>query len=205
MKHKTGIVMATMIEAAPFISGLKLEEQTRRPFPLFSGNEFTLIISGIGKVYAALAAGILVREMGVKELHNAGAAGGLREGFSTGDILHVSEIIDFDRPKLVNKEIRRMKPDVFEGFRTATLATLDRPIIRHEDRCMVGQYADIIDMEGAGFLQACRTFGVKGYLWKMVSDTAEHEKDSEIIGNIRTLIAGLYDFMSLNVFRSSYE
>lgn len=200
MKKKTGIVMATMIEASPFIKGFSLEQVSRKPFPLYSGSDFVLIISGIGKVYAALAAGVLIRENGVESMINAGAAGGLRSGFNAGDILHVSEIIDYDRPKLINKEIRTMKPDVIPGFRSASLATLDRPVITPEDRSVVGRYADIIDMEGAGFLQACRTFGVEAYLWKMVSDTAEHDRDADIVANIKKMIELLYIFMEEKVF-----
>lgn len=200
MKKKTGIVMATMIEASPFIKGLSLEQTSGKPFPLYSGGDFVLIISGIGKVYAALAAGFLIRENGAESLINTGAAGGLRGGFNAGDIIHVSEIIDYDRPKLINKETRVMKPDIMPGFRNASLATLDRPVITPEDRALVGQYADIIDMEGAGFLQACRTFGKEAYLWKMVSDTAEHEKDADIVANIKKMVDSLYTFMKERVF-----
>lgn len=197
---KTGIVMATMLEASPFIKGLALEKTAVKPFPVYSSDSFELIISGIGKVYSALAASILIREYGSHRLINTGAAGGLRTGFKTGDILHISQVADYDRPKLINKEIRLMKPDIFPGFKNASLATLDRPVITPEDRETVGQYADIIDMEGAGFLQSCRAFGAEAYLWKMVSDTAEHDKDADIIANIKKLIDDLFNYMMDHVF-----
>lgn len=200
MVNKTGIVMATKIEANPFITGLELEQITQKPFPVYSSDEFILIISGIGKVYAALSTGVLIREHGVTKLINAGAAGGLRHGFTTGDILHISEVTDYDRPKLINKELRRMTPDILPGFRNASLATLDRPVLSPEDRNSVGELADIIDMEGAGFLQACRTFGAEAYIWKLVSDTAEHDKDSDIVSNIKKMINKLYLFMDEQVF-----
>lgn len=200
MLNKTGIVMATKIEANPFITGLELEQITQKPFPVYSSDEFILIISGIGKVSAALSTGVLIREHGVTKLINAGAAGGLRHGFTTGDILHISEVTDYDRPKLINKEPRRMTPDILPGFRNASLATLDRPVLSPEDRNSVGELADIIDMEGAGFLQACRTFGAEAYIWKLVSDTAEHDKDSDIVSNIKKMINKLYLFMDEQVF-----
>jgi nucleoside phosphorylase len=118
--------MATMLEASPFIKGLALEKISVKPFPVFSSDNVILIISGIGKVYAALAASILIREYGSKCLINTGAAGGLRTEYRTGDILHITEVIDFDRPKLINKEIRIIKPDVMPGFKNVSLATLDR-------------------------------------------------------------------------------
>ncbi len=198
--NKTGIVMATKLEAKPFIAGLKLDQVLQKPFPVYSSDEFVLIISGIGKVYAALSAGLLIREYGIAKLINAGAAGGLRHGFTTGDILHVAEVIDYDRPKLINKEPRSLVPDILPGFSNASLATLDRPVISIDDRNSVGELADIIDMEGAGFLQSCRTFGAEAYIWKLVSDTAEHDKDSDIVSNIKKMIDSLYRFMDEQVF-----
>ena len=197
---KNGIVMATMLEASPFIKGLALEKTAAKPFPVYSSDNIILIISGIGKVNAALAASVLIREYGSLTLINTGAAGGLRAGFHTGDILHVSEVIDYDRPKLINKEIRVIKPDVLPGFQNASLATLDRPVITPEDRESVGQYADIIDMEGAGFRQSCRIFKAEAYLWKMVSDTAEDDKDADIIANIKKLIDDLFNYMMDRLF-----
>lgn len=205
MKKKTGIVIATMLEAAPFIKGLSLEKIQVKPFPVYSSGNIELIISGIGKVYAALAASVLIREYGSLTLINTGAAGGLRAGFNTGDILHIPEVIDYDRPKLINKEIRVMKADVIPGHKHASLATLDRPVITPEDRETVGKHADIIDMEGAGFLQSCRTFGAEAYLWKMISDTAEHDKDADIISNIKMMINTLFDYMMESVFPVFFE
>ncbi len=199
MCGKKGIVIATMIEAAPFIKGLSLEQIMKKPFTIFSNDDYLLIISGIGKVYAALAAGFLIREYALVTLYNVGAAGGLREGISAGDIFHVSEVIDFDRPKLKNSEIRKMKPDINDGYRYASLVTLDRPVITVEDRNVMGRYADIVDMEGAGFLQGCRVFSAKGYIWKIVSDTVEDDKDTDIISNIKKLANSLFLFINEKV------
>jgi len=196
---QTGIVMATMLEAAPFIKGLGLELETREPFPLYTAGSTVLVISGIGKVNAALAAAHIIREKGITILHNAGAAGALREGVNERDIFHITEIIDWDRPKLINKEIRRTVPDRLEGFREASLATLDRPVITRGERQRVGEAARLVDMEGAGFIQACRLYKARGYLWKIVSDTAEHEEDRDIIANIKLMIEDLFLFMKERV------
>lgn len=195
INKKTGIVMATMLEASPFIKGLALKKIADKPFPVYSSDNLLLIVSGIGKVYAALAASMLIREYGVETILNIGAAGGLRLGFQTGEILHITEVIDYDRPMLINKDIRILKPDILPGFKNASLATLDRPVITPEDRELVGRFADIIDMEGAGIIQACRKLGAEAYFWKMISDTAEHTKDADIISNIKTMIDVLYIYV----------
>lgn len=191
--------MATMLEAAPFISGFSMVQETGEPFPLYSAGDLFLVISGIGKVNAALATAHLVREKGISVLHNPGAAGALRRGIAEKEIYHITGIIDWDRPKLVKRGVRVITPDRLDGFSGATLATLDRPVITRGERERVGQAADLVDMEGAGFIQACRVHRVKGYLWKIVSDTAEHEQDRDIIANIKLMIADLFVFMKERV------
>ncbi len=200
---ESGIVMATMLEAAPFISGLGLALEKREPFPVYTSGDMALVISGIGKVNAALAAAHLIQAKNIRTLHNAGAAGGLRDTIHARDIFHITEIIDWDRPKLINREIRRIIPDRIEGFTGASLATLDRPVISRGEREKVGQAAKLVDMEGAGFVQACRAYKVQGYLWKIVSDTAEHEADRDIIANIKLMIDDLFVFMKNNVLNAS--
>jgi len=191
--------MATMLEAAPFIHGLSMVQETREPFPLYTSGDLALVISGIGKVNAALAAAHLIREKNISVLHNPGAAGALRDGINAGEIYHIKEIIDWDRPGLMKREIRKIAADRLEGFNEASLATLDRPVITRGERERVGQAAELVDMEGAGFIQACRVHKVKGYLWKIVSDTAEHEHDKDIIANIKLMIEDLFVFMKERV------
>ena len=50
------IVMATMIEAKPFIRGMSLKEYEQRPFRLFKNDDILLTISDIGKANAAMGA-----------------------------------------------------------------------------------------------------------------------------------------------------
>lgn len=191
--------MATMLEAASFINGLGMTLETREPFPVYIAGELVLVISGIGKVNAALAAAHIINTKNITLLHNPGAAGALRDGINEREIFHITEIVDWDRPKLINKEIRKIKADKLDGFSEASLATLDRPVITRGERQKVGEAADLVDMEGAGFMQSCRIHGAKGYLWKIVSDTAEHEQDKDIIANIKLMIEDLFVFMKNRV------
>lgn len=80
----TGIVIATMLEAEPFIAGLSLKLEAHEPFPVYTAGEIALVVSGIGKVNAALAAAHLIREKSIPLLHNPGAAEALREGIGSG-------------------------------------------------------------------------------------------------------------------------
>jgi hypothetical protein len=49
INKKTGIVMATMLEASPFIKGLALKKIADKPFPVYSSDNLLLIVSGIGR------------------------------------------------------------------------------------------------------------------------------------------------------------
>ncbi len=94
----------------------------------------------------------------------------------------------------MNRSQRSSAPDTLEGFRMASLATLDRPLVSAAERASVAARADLVDMEGAAVLQACRMFGARCYIFKMVSDTPEHQSDTEIVENIRSLAGPLADF-----------
>ncbi len=56
--------------------------------------------------------------------------------------------------------------------------------------------ADIADMEGASFWQVCKAFNVKGYLFKIVSDTFENDTPKDIMKNIISTRDILFDFFN---------
>ena len=190
----TGIVMATRLEAAPFIdSGLfKLLEE--KPLPVYQHESVYLILSGIGKASAAIASTYLITKYKTEIMYNIGAAGSTTENFNLGDILHIVSVIDYDRPKLIGSKPRYLKPDVLDNYKTATLATQDVAVVSEAEREKVGKLAELVDMEGAAFTQACRTFKVKNHMFKIVTDTPAHTADNQIIENIKNTRDLLYNF-----------
>lgn len=190
----TGIVMATRLEAAPFIDSGQFNKIDDCPLPLYSCGETYLIISGIGKAAAAIASTYLITRYNAEMMFNIGAAGSTTGDYIIGDILHIESVVEYDRPTLTGNRPRYLKPDILEGFNTATLATQDVAVVSAEHRGMVGKLASLVDMEGAGFIQACAVFNVKKYLFKIVTDTPSHTKDKEIIQNIKETRDILYMF-----------
>lgn len=182
-----GIVLATMLEAKPLIEGLALSMREEKPFRIYANSEHCLVVSGIGKVNAALATCYLAVRYGIRVFLNAGAAGALSEQCAFGEIYHVREVIEPDRPHVLSKAVRRSNPDVLEGFAPAVLATQDVPVIDADERKKLSALADLADMEGAAVLQAARAFGALCYIFKIVSDTAEHLDDRKIVENINSL------------------
>ena len=190
----TGIVMATRLEAAPFIDSGIFVCIEEKPLPVYKHKSVYLILSGIGKGSAAIAATYLILKYQTEIMFNIGAAGSTTEDYNLGDILHIDSVIDYDRPKLIGLKPRYLKPDVLEGYKTSTLATQDVAVVSAQEREKVGKLASLVDMEGAAFVQACRTFKVKNYLFKIVTDTPAHTVDNQIIENIKNTRDILFSF-----------
>jgi adenosylhomocysteine nucleosidase len=181
----TALVMATLLEAKPFVLGMSLKQTRKTPFRVFQNDNVLLIISGIGKANAAMATAICCQGYTPSCICNLGAVGAAGIGHSLGEIFHIHEIIEYDRPELKSGKPRIYQPDTLDGFPTAKLATSDRAILAPDERKKISQNADLIDMEGASVVQACRKFRTKCFMFKFVSDTPEHTRSENIVENIR--------------------
>ncbi|MBN2158762.1 MAG: hypothetical protein JW807_05155 [Spirochaetes bacterium] len=193
MGDRTGIIIATKIEAEPFIKGLDLSLIAKKPFRVYGNDSMVLALSDIGKSAAAMATAHCIDHHGPHCIVNLGAAGAVRHGLRVGDILHIQKIYEPDRPQLLRRGPVVHKPRTMKGFATATLATQDRPAISDSDRSAAGEYADLADMEGAAVAQACGAYGVDAYLFKIVTDTAGCTV-REIIVNMLKTRNSLFEF-----------
>jgi adenosylhomocysteine nucleosidase len=196
---KIGIVMATMIEARPFIEKMCLELKSNKPFPVYNKENFFLIISGIGKACSASAVTHMINLHDVNILFNPGAAGSLNEKFQIGDILHINKIFEPDRPYISGGK-RFLVPDIMDGFPAASLSTQDRPMVTDSDRDAAGKDADLADMEGASFIQICRLYKKKGYLFKIVTDVPGNDSNKDIIKSVKDTAVILCDFFKDKIF-----
>lgn len=177
-----GLLMATMLEAQPFVERLGLQVYEQKPFEIYGNEQFLLIISGIGKANAAAASAyLLLMRKQLPCVFNLGAAGALDNRHPMGNVYHVNRIVEPDRPGLRTGIPHEHQPDIIEGFPTASLATQDKPVIDTEDRKQISLNARLADMEGASVVQTCRRFQTKCYVFKFVSDTPENQA---IVNNI---------------------
>lgn len=179
-----GLVMATLLEAVPFIRDLSLREWEAEPFSLYGDDRIALIISGIGKANAAMACAYLIQTRRPALVCNLGAAGAAGRRGELGECYHISKVIEPDRPGLKSGLPHEQLPAVLDGFAVAALATQDRPLRDPDERESVASSAQLADMEGAAVVQACRRFGVKCFLFKFVSDTPDQRQSAEIVKNI---------------------
>lgn len=191
--------MATRLEAEPFFSGFDLKKTADTPMPLYNNKDLALIISGIGKTNAAIAATFFMHEYKINSIVNLGAAGSTTTSFTVGQILHIDKVIEYDRPHILNKKERIIEPDLLEGFTTASLATRDIPVTSPDERKKISAFADLVDMEGAAVIQASRKFGKTVYLFKIVTDTPVEVSDAEIIQNVKETRISMFEFFKTQV------
>ena len=194
-----GIVMATLSEAKPFIVELSLVEDTTHPFRVFNGKDLLLLICGIGKANSAMATAYCCHEFTPSVIVNLGAAGSTVNSHSLGEIYHISEIYEFDRPVFTTGKPHYTKTDPLKGFKLATLATQDRAIITAEDRQEVSSLATLVDMEGAAVAQTCTKMGVWCLLFKFISDTPEHPEGEDIYANIKRYRMGFFHYFQKHI------
>lgn len=192
------IVMATILEAKPFVQGMNLQKSEKKPFLIFKNDNFILIISGIGKANAAMATSYCCQKFSPAYICNLGAAGATRFSHPLGEIYHIKKIFEYGRPAFKSKRPYIHKPNMLNGFQTAKLATSDKAVLDPDERNKISVDADLVDMEGASIVQASKKFGTKCFMFKFVSDTPDHTSDKEIVENIR-----LYRNLFFEFFYSS--
>ena len=179
------IIMATMMEAEPFINLFGLAEIEGRPFPVYKGNDTLLIISGIGKAYAAMATAYACSEFIPERILNLGAAGATDVSQELGSIYQIEKTVEPDRPHLRSNTPYIQSLEILPGFPNAVLATQDKAVTTVEDFREIARFADLVDMEGASIVQTCKRFEKKCLLFKFVSDTSEHAGQGQIIDHIK--------------------
>jgi adenosylhomocysteine nucleosidase len=199
-KHTvTAIVMATMLEAKPFVLGMSLTQSRKKPFAVFRNNHIFLIISGVGKANAAMATGYSCDKHHPVCICNLGAAGATNISHPLGEIFHINKIVEYDRHELTTRRPCIHNPDILNGFQTATLSTSDMAVLAPDERKKISMNADLIDMEGASVAQACRKFNTKCFIFKFVSDTPDHARSEDIVENIRRHRSFFYEFFIRSV------
>jgi len=195
----TAIVMATLLEAKPFVLGMSLKQRRKKPFAVFQNDHILLIISGVGKANAAMATGYSCDKYHPVCVCNLGAAGATDVSHPLGAIFHINKIVEYDRHELTTKTPCIHNPDILNGFQTATLSTSDMAVLAPDERKKISMNADLIDMEGASVAQACRKFNTKCFIFKFVSDTPDHARSEDIVENIRLHRSFFYEFFIQSV------
>ncbi len=145
------------------------------------GHELVLVVSGVGKVNAAVGASAAV-QAGADVLLNFGAAGGLHAGTEVGKIYLIDRAVqyDFDCTQLNGLPVGTLDGET-ENFlplfcpalpyEKRALGTGDRFNDSPSDHALLlGLGCDIRDMEGGAIAEVCKYAGVRFASVKAISD-----------------------------------
>ncbi len=148
-------VVALPGEARPLVEHYVLKrDMSDSPFPIFRGDNMTLVVSGIGKVKAAAATSYALSMRGPfsnLSIINIGIAGAAREcGAKIGDLFVINKIVD-------NGSGREFFPDMLlaAGIEETTVTTFDHAVTLSTPRVPLD---GLVDMEASGFQEAASIF-----------------------------------------------
>lgn len=182
----TAIIMATMLEAKPFVSQMSLEPVSKKPFLVFKKEKLLLVICGIGKANAAMATAYCCTKYRPDTVFNIGASGALTLSKKKGAMYQINKIIEHDRLNFKSGKPFIHNPSIMEGFKCSILSTSDKAAVSIEERKKAAVYGgELVDMEGASIVQTCKKFQIPCYIFKYVSDTLEDIESNTIVDNIR--------------------
>ncbi len=201
----TAVIIATMTEAKPFVSGFSLDQIHKKPFPVFKNKKFILLICGIGKANAAMATAYCCTKFKPHIIFNTGAAGALTMSKSRGEIYQIVQIIEHDRPDFKTRQPFIHNLSTLKGVKveTAILSTSDKAAVSKDERENVSKYGgELVDMEGASIVQTCKQFKTPCHIFKYVSDTLEDAKSCNIIDNIRLYRQKSFLFFKEQILKS---
>lgn len=132
-----------------------------------------VVLTGIGKVSAAVAVTRAIIERRPTSVLNVGTAGALRDGFEGTHV--IGRVIEHDMDHiglsaLIGEDL--VGEIVLDPQATTTLATGDTFVSDPNQRALIAKQAHLVDMEGFAIARACASLGVPCRMIKVVSDTA---------------------------------
>jgi nucleoside phosphorylase len=183
-----GIIYATLLEARSFLTRTGAQQTGDRPFSLFRlPNPAALVmISGMGKVAAALAAQTLIREKGCDRLINAGVCGILVDSpvLAPGLVMRVSEASEGPPGPGIQEGSVYCTDNRWPDLPTARLVTVERPVFDAHLRHRLAQWGELVDMEGAVVARVAGLYGATCAMIKGVTDMADDGQRTDLHRNL---------------------
>jgi len=191
----------------------------------FEGHDVVAVLSGIGKVAAALTATLLIDKFQVRSMLFTGVAGGLSPAVKVGDVVVASDLLqhDMDASPLFPKYevplsgLRKFQTDQGMTALLAACAQNALPAVKvHTGLVISGDQfvssaadsqrlqaalpeAMAVEMEGAALAQVCREFGVPLAVVRTISDRADDEAHTDFLKFVKE-VASQYSVAMLSAF-----
>jgi adenosylhomocysteine nucleosidase len=136
-------------------------------------SELPVLVTGIGKVNAAIAVATILGEFSPKRIVNLGTAGALHDGMSGTYVVRQALQHDFDDGVLYSLAGLHFSEPVDVADEGLVLATGDTFISDPAARERLSAVADLVDMEGYAIARAAQVAQVPVTIVKQVSDSAD--------------------------------
>ncbi len=134
--------------------------------------ELSVLVTGVGKVNAAVAVATILGEFSPARVINLGTAGALRAGVSGTQVISRVAQHDLDDSALFAVTGLQFGAPIELGGGGPTLTTGDAFISDSATRERLAQQADLVDMEAYAIAHAASVAGVPVTIVKQVSDQA---------------------------------
>ena len=186
-----GVLYATRREADPFLVLSGAKAVAAEPFALFELRTppVSIAISGMGKVSAALATQILIRELNCDRILNAGVCGALvdRVDLEPGKVFRISTVSEGPPGPGTPSEEIRCAGDLWQELTTARLVTVEQPVFNPSDRQRLASWGELIDMEGAVVARVAHLYSKPWDMIKGVTDRADKGERTALYRNLDTV------------------
>ncbi len=186
-----GVLFATHPEARPYLVLSGAKEVAAAPFALFEHGSppAVIIVSGMGKVPAALAAQTLIREWHCDRILNAGVCGALvdKVGLTPGNIFRISAASEGPSGPGVPVDAIRCTGDFWQNLPAARLVTVEQPVFEAAERQRLATWGELVDMEGAVVARVAQLYGIPWDMIKGITDTADDGERINLHRNLATV------------------
>jgi adenosylhomocysteine nucleosidase len=135
-------------------------------------SDLPVLVTGVGKVNAAIAVSVTLAEASPSRIVNVGTAGALRDGVTGTNVVGWVGQHDLDDEALFALSGLHFSEPVTLASDGPRLVTGDAFISDDAVRARLAQHADLVDMEGYAVARAAIAAGVPVTLVKQVSDAA---------------------------------
>jgi len=138
--------------------------------------DLDVVLTGIGKVSAAVAVTRALAEHRPSFVLNVGTAGALRDGLEGAH--RIGRVLEHDVDHAFLRTLTgedSVGEIVLDPAETTTLATGDAFVSDPALRLALAERAHLVDMEGFAVARACAAAGVECRMVKVVSDTASQD------------------------------
>jgi len=136
-------------------------------------SDLPILITGAGKVNAAVALATTLATASPSEVINLGTAGALRPGIQGTHLITTVTQHDLDDAALFALTGLHFSEPIHLAAEGAVLTTGDDFVADESRRAELAVHADLVDMEGYAIARVCQVLDVPMRLVKQVSDQAD--------------------------------